>query len=424
MTERNCAENTLLDSKNHTGFEGTSRAIGLVAHFSVLLTAAASGLATGAAEGTPLPNKLSGTVHISDSGSVRVSAGLQPLGEHVALPGIRVDGLSEQTEQQRPLGGYVRKNTVKTVETAMPFRVQLMRWAELFKDDPDASETTDGAAQVGRVADGIVQLLEGGATITEVTLHGVASDEDDRTWNGGPDGAGLDADDSKNKQLARHRAEVVTEMLQEALAGRLGKAKAGELKLEVTEGEERRNKELNETIRQIAKDNGETVQGLIVRWNRGDTNGLTAQQLAVLDALKEHRCVEIQVKAIQTKEVPVMVWQDGEFRETTQQKNEHTLVIVPIIIPPLPMRLGGDRRQNRLLTALMGAPSVGESAGRQGGARPPRTIGHELPKHGSVAHVHKQPGRWNNGGNRGTRGQRNIHPARAGGRSKNRQRTR
>lgn len=99
-----------------------------------------------------------------------------------------------------------------------------------------------------------------------------------------------------------------------------------------------------------------------------------------------------------------MVYKEGEWKTVVEERREGSLVIIPIIIPWF------KRRPNEILTPPAGP--VAKEDRLKNNNRPPRDIGAVQPGYGSAVYRRKQPGKLNNGGNRGSRGQRNPNAGR------------
>ena len=355
-----------------------------------------------------------------------------------SLPGIRVDAVTISSYEQQEDGTWleVTKSHVETIQDID--KIQKMIWARLFDEDPAARETADAAGEVDAAVDAVQELLAQGWTIDAIKFHGFASDEDDTTWQTGQPGAGLGVDSEKNVSLAEERADAVYDLFAEKLAA---EGVMDTLPMEITGGTESRDEALNDAIAALAERRGESVQDVIVAWNRGQHDSFTDAELDVLNQLKDHRYVSITVEAHRTVTETTMVYKEGEWVEVTSKKDEGSLVLIPGIIPVIPGRRKSKSGSSEpdpspdVLPVPQPSPDVPPAPQPSPDVPsapdpvvpwvpskrriPPRTIGDELPGHNTQWSVlHKQPGKLNNGGNRGSRGQREPNTGRGNVRRK------
>lgn len=256
--------------------------------------------------------------------------GLHNVVPEVPLPGVRVNILDDAQATEWTPGIFVEEEVSGVERVATENRAQYMVWARLFNQDPDARKTADAAGEIRATVDAVEDLIDQGYTINDIRIHGYASDEDDTTWQTGRPGAGLNVDSPKNVKLAEERADAVHELFGEISAQEINGAS---LPVRVTGGTEKRDKVLNETLFQLADSRGESVQDMIVKWNRGQHNSFTDAELDVLNGLAEHRYVSIEVDASKTVTETHHVWREGEWVTVTEEHQEAAVVIIPVIIP-------------------------------------------------------------------------------------------
>ena len=316
----------------------------LAAVAGVLLTFTASALGSNSANlpedrGTQPPLAATG-FEVGENYRIGVNVGLQGVVGKAVLPGGRLDLSVESTELIDVPGHFETEKYPVNVTGELTGNVQLMEWAEAFKEDPMAGETVDDAEGVKKLIDILEEKIAEGWTIDSIELTGHASDEDDRTWETGVPGAGLGVDNPKNVELAARRAEEVDNILRQELEDRFGE-QADNMSTIVVGGVEERDDLLNAAIAELAVARGETVNDMIAAYNRG-YGQFSPDELLVLDQLASDRFVSIDVGISREEMVIQGVYVPPETIEKVH-KEKRSLVFIPIIIPPGLLRRFGSR---------------------------------------------------------------------------------
>ena len=303
------------------------------------------------------------------------------------LPGVRVDAASIKNYMKQEDSTWHEVKTSHVEEMQDTSRIQKMVWARLFDKDPAARETADAGAEVDAAVDTVQELLAKGYTIDGITFHGFASDEDDTTWRTGKPGAGLGVDSEKNVRLAEKRADAVYDLFTKQLEA---EGVTDTLPMEITGGTESRDTELNEAIAALAERRGESVQDVIVNWNRDRHDSFTKQELKVLNQLKDHRYVTIEVDAHRTVTEVSMVEKEGKWVTVTEEEDEGSLVIIPVIIPWIRRRKGAagakDHSSLRSVSVGGGVVHAGPRVVRGGNVYRDDMVrtGHAMPSAGTI----------------------------------------
>lgn len=297
---------------------------------SLLLSAGGTTMANLSNETGPAATFVSSESPATSGPRTETIIGLHDVAPEVPLPGVRVNILDDFESTTKTSGRFVEEEVTSVERVATENRAQRMVWARLFDKDPDARKTADTAGEITATVDVVKDLIDQGYTIDDIRIHGYASDEDDTTWQTGRPGAGLNVDSPKNVKLAEERADAVHKLFGEMSAQEINGVS---LPVRVTGGAEKRDEVLNETLFQLADSRGESVQAMIVKWNRGQHGSFTDAELDVLNGLAEHRYVSIEVDASKTVTETHHVWREGEWVTVTEEHQEAAVVIIPVIIP-------------------------------------------------------------------------------------------
>ncbi len=328
---------------------------------------------------------------IAETNHTTLTAGghdVAPGEDEFMLPGVRFDASKTETLWKQDGGSWVEVHESVHEQADIQRRVEHMMWARLFAEDPDARKTADRGHEVQMAAEDIGEAISDGWTVDKVTLHGFASDEDDTTHVTGMPGAGLGVDSVKNVELAEHRADAVMDMLVEELKNKFTDTEIKAMHVLSSVGTEARDDDLNSELNALAKSNHMTVNDMIVAYNRGNHKGFTSADLKVLDQLKDHRYVSIEMDMSRVKDVTSLNYVEGQWREVTEDERTATVVVIPILIPII------RRRRETSPTPVAARPPVARPQTRQ---IPPRTLGKVTPQHDRVGYHHKQPTTLNQG---------------------------
>ncbi len=229
-------------------------------------------------------------------------------------------------------------------------------WARLFSEDPHAGELTR-PEQVDMIGERVKELIDQGFSITEVSMQGFASDEDDSAEN-----AGIGQGNRKNVDLANTRTvklypELKQEMEESGYSADIGIE--GGIEDILTDSE-------RGELSFIAKaTQHEDVTSLIKQYNR-DPSSLSKTARQGLDKiLGSERKVEVTISA-ETEQAPIPenlpegskieVVAQGEGEEVTTKYIIKTPVMMtmkavfpavePLIEEPVEIT-GGNRRPTR-----------------------------------------------------------------------------
>lgn len=333
----------------------------------------------------------------------------------VAIPGVglRIDASTLTEREVQGANSFVAREREVVEQAHDVQKIQNMAWARLFSKDPSARETADAGGEVMAAAHTVQELIAQGYAINNITIHGFASDEDNTTVLTGKPGAGLGVDSEANVELAEERADAVHAMLREELAETMGVPVADTVPIEVTGGTEQRDDVLNSAIEALAEERGQSVQDLVVMYNRGlDTFAPT--ELEVLDQLKAQRYVLIEIDAQRATVRTDWIEQEGEWVMTTYEEDEGSIVVIPVLpLPILPRRHKSHAKPQDIQTdpvvPVVPSPSPSHPGTvRPEKARPPRSIGGARNKHGTPVSRRKQPAGPNDNGSGSTRGHRRL----------------
>jgi hypothetical protein len=247
-----------------------------------------------------------------------VEVGMQPIGAGIELPGVDIaipTGTDGVTATIKLGTGETAKTTVETspgtpsttvsrttLEPGRPSRTHIdipraaeisrsflettketaipdiyMKWARKFSADPNVGETVNPNA-IMDAANDILALQTSGTIITDAKCYGTASDEDNHSDPSNP-GFGIDSPD--NKRLADDRGGIVTIKLADALKGKLDG-----VPFTAGEGVEVQNKGLADKIFARAAARGISTMALVKKFNRGNYEGLTPEDIKVLQGLQ------------------------------------------------------------------------------------------------------------------------------------------
>ena len=337
---------------------------------------------------------------------------LSPGEDIFRLPGLRIDEYSVETTKT---GSFEFKEinsiSIETEKRELPDVVVSMEWARLFAADPEASRIPDGGKiQIDSIVRSVDEFIKAGYIVDSLDFQGHASDEDDTTHLTGRPGAGLNVDNPKNVELANKRADTVVEEVLDALAKVNLDTQVGQLN--ILEGIEVRDTELNEAIFRLSEDRRESTNDVIMSWNRGYGN-FTEAELDVIDGLADDRYVSV-VANLRKEEISKTIdeiWVEGPDK-ISKTSTGGSIALVPILIPPLP-GLGGRRRKFLPIpVAPIEPPKYSVDTPIYHGQYTQN--GYVSPTHKQPTAHRKQPSQWNNGSNSGPRGQRQIRIIRDG----------
>lgn len=307
------------------------------------------------------------------------------------LPGFGIDLAQNSLRKKISWISTPQHHNVVTDQVTETIAIPHMEWARAFDDDPQARKMSDGGKTVTNVADQINKLREAGWDIEVVEVQGGASDEDNSLTN-----AGLGVPNQKNVDLANVRGETTKEMLEKALGGT-------DVEVKLLPGVEVEDPELNEEIFSLAKQRGMTTLDFVQNFNRGNTSSYSPKEMATLQKLAEQRGSTITFDATKSETIEFNTYRKGEAREVADKTN---VGLATIITAPI-LTFRRQRRPTTLPEMVPGmAPPEKESSQPKHRQIPPREIGKARKGYSAIHGHHKQPGKLNNGGNHGSRGQR------------------
>lgn len=344
--------------------------------------------------------------HTHSTGSFNTPVGhlavgsLKELGGQDVLPGpgevnalgIRIDASGSLTRTWQENGGdWVERVTNK--HTKVEARSQLMEWARLFGNDPEAKKTLNGKLGIDQTVSNIRQLRSDGWTINGIVLDGHASDEDDTAWKNGGANPGLGIPNQKNSELAAIRRDAVSVLLGDELNAAFGPEiakliRAGEAK-EIIDAAQ------ITAINDLAAKLEMSPQQLTVGWNRQFPSllkRLSSDDKEILMSLNYNRRVDIVIEASKTE--TVLVYKEAEDRWVKETRVvDIKLVVIPATIPFLP--LPGKRRQGETTITPTKPPT--KSPDSSANILNQKSIGDTRPGFGREPYHNKQPTRSNNG---------------------------
>lgn len=274
------------------------------------------------------------TMHIGEHAlTAQGSVGMQdilPGQGGLSLPGARLDVLHVASATELVGRGRETLYVAEAQQDEIELKAQLMKWAVLFDADPAARETLDAELGIGKATEAVKKLLADGWTVDDIVLHGFASDEDDTAWNNGGENPGFGIDSVKNVRLAKKRARAVAGLLRAKLSKKIDPSIAN--LVHVDGGTEVQDDDLAKAITDLAADHHMTAQELVVQYNR-DRNAFSADDLQILDGLRDDRYVQIKITVSRDIVKTVHVFEEGEWQEKEETSKEVSLVFVPILIP-------------------------------------------------------------------------------------------
>ncbi len=276
-----------------------------------------------------------------------------------------------------------------------------MKFARGFDSDLAAGENLDNDAALTRVVDSIRAQLSLGHTIDGIEIHGFASGEDES--GGFADGLGKPS--LKNAALAEARAKAGADKLLPQLNREFGPAVAN--KIVVTGGTEIDDPLLNQAIFALAASKGMSPH-MLMETGKFDSSKLTKSDLDVLQGLADDRYIAFTIRSSYPVLREEYVIEGGQCVTKTIEEKHTKLVIMLLPIPMI------RRNTNDPVPQITTKPGPRKTNGPVVERRGSTGFIPKSQSHVVAAGYHqKQPGRLNDGGNHGSRGQRNPHPVRS-----------
>jgi hypothetical protein len=411
MTSKtNTPESLISGDKGEKGTAGRRRsgiAMGTTAVASALATLGASALGTIAAnKEDPLAPRGKAGIEFN------VGAGYQdilPGDAEFRLPGVHLDVIFTKEEMReisspgQPGGAYIK--------LVRDNKDVLMEYAEKYAQSPESEELNGPDDNIQETLK-VVQGLISNGYMVQVGLEGLASDENISTMPAGSHNPGFGIPEPKNVELAEKRGNVIYDLLMES-------AKDQGIDLSNVQftisGREVEDSDLAQRIEEIAQRRNLSALALVRAYNDDDPNlGLTRNELNVLSGLDKYRAVEISVIGCKIVKTPGVA--PGRHEVIERDSKQVTVVFIPVLIPIFRRKSGTDNSEAGIdePPQVIGCPpppqpgSRRRTEQRRGKGKLGKPMrGQSMPN--DVIQRRIQPGRLNDGGNRGSRGQRNPH---------------